>query len=160
PQIYNLQSAICNLQSPIAVVALDARFGPWTTFAAVRERLLGGGAPVGPRPPRHWWGVPDSHWFQEQGWTSEDFSGFYLDAIAIHASRFRIPPRELEETLPQQLLILQLADAVLGRRALPETIRLRTGVYLGIGLDLNTTNCHFRWSLLPQARDWSSRSGL
>ena len=37
------------------------------------------------------------------------FNGYYLNEVALPTNRFRIPPRELEETLPQQLLMLQTA---------------------------------------------------
>ena len=73
--------------------------------------------------------------------------------MTLDAGRFRIPPRELEELLPQQLLLLDVAaNAVEGARFHDE-VRLRTGTYIGCGLDPNTTNYHFRWSVDPERRD-------
>src|SRR5262249_25583545 len=66
-----------------------------------------------------------------------------------------IPPRELQEMLPQQTLMLQVADAALARVHLPEESRLRTGAFIGLGLDLNTTNYHVRWALPERARAWA-----
>ena len=40
----------------------------------------------------------------------------------------------------------------MGRR-----LALSTGVLIGIGLDLSTTNYHLRWSLAGQARRWNRR---
>ena len=37
---------------------------------------------------------------------------------------------------------------------------LRTGVLIGIGLDLNTTNYHLRWSMADRARAWNEELGL
>src|SRR5690606_23417884 len=37
---------------------------------------------------------------------------------------------------------------------------LHTGVFVGIDLDPNTTNYHFRWSLLDRARQWADEAGL
>ncbi len=34
------------------------------------------------------------------------------------------------------------------------------GVFVGIGLDLNTTNFHVRWSMLPSAERWNEELGL
>ena len=50
--------------------------------------------------------------------------GFYLDSFRLRADRFRIPPRELEEMLPQQSLMLKVAaeaieDCRLGTRPGP-----------------------------------------
>ena len=41
------------------------------------------------------------------------------------------------------------------RRALGRKACLSTGVLIGIGLDLSTTNYHLRWSLAGQARRWN-----
>ena len=64
--------------------------------------------------------------------------------------------------LPQQLLALQaaaeaIADAGWDDR---EVARLRAGVFVGVGLDLNTTNFHLRWRMLEKARAWNRRLGL
>jgi len=78
----------------------------------------------------------------------------------VAANRFRIPPKELEEMLPQQLLMLKtaagaLADAGIGREG-----NQRSGVFIGIALDLNSTNFSFRWSLAEQAARWAKEAGL
>ena len=52
-----------------------------------------------------------------------------------------------------------VAADVLESARLDEATRLRTGVFLGLGLDFNTTNFTFRWALLPWARHWASRLG-
>ena len=107
----------------------------------MRERLLGG-ATAEPQPPRHWWGVSEA----------AQFVGYYVQELHVSLEQFRIPPRELQEMLPQQLLMLQLAARALDAVTLPDTARERTGVFIGLGLDLNTTNFHFRWSMPTRAR--------
>jgi acyl transferase domain-containing protein/3-hydroxymyristoyl/3-hydroxydecanoyl-(acyl carrier protein) dehydratase len=134
---------------PVAIIAMGAHFGPWSSLRAVRERVLGG-APVEPQPPRHWWGVSDM----------VRFTGYYVQELQVSLEQFRIPPRELQEMLPQQLLMLQVAARVLDAVALPDTARARTGVFIGLGLDLNTTNFHFRWSMHDAARRWATRLNL
>ena len=69
-------------------------------------------------------------------------------ALHIPVDRYPVPPKELQEALPQQLLMLDMAceamsDAQLSD--LDESARLRTGVYIGIGLDMNACNFHLRW---------------
>ncbi len=139
---------------PIAVVGMAAHFGPWKSLGAFQHRVLGGDNNVSPSPPPHWWGVPESAWFREQGFDAGSFVGYYIDGqVTIQADRFRIPPRELQETLPQQLLMLQVAAEAVDAAGLSEENRERTGAFIGIGLDLNTTNFHLRWSLDPSLRD-------
>ena len=75
-----------------------------------------------------------------------------ITELTIPLDRFRVPPAELREALPQQLLMLNVAaDAVDDAGGLidPPT----AGAFIGLGLDLNTTNFHFRWSQPPEMRD-------
>jgi acyl transferase domain-containing protein/3-hydroxymyristoyl/3-hydroxydecanoyl-(acyl carrier protein) dehydratase len=148
------------LAAPIAVVALDAHFGPWSSLHAFRARVLGGGEPAEARPSGRWWDAQDSAWFRAEGLEGTPLAGFYLDSVAAAAERFRIPPRELEEALPQQLLMLRVAAGALeAAGGVPEPLLPRTGVFIGISLDLNTTNFHFRWSVLGRAPALADAAG-
>ena len=121
-----------------------------------------------PTAPKRWWGVPEAEWFRtEQG---EAPRGHHFDEVSVAAGRFRIPPREIEEMLPQQALALAVAadafDGVkpphprpLSHRGERGDGRERTGAYVGVSLDLNTTNFHLRWSLLKLDPDLAELAG-
>ncbi len=138
---------------PIAIVGLDAHFGSWDSRAAFEQRVLGEPDLAAPHAPGRWWGVEASDWFLERGLSENRFPGHYLAALELPRGRFRIPPRELEEMLPQQALMLKVAaGAVAGAHWKRESL-LRSGIYIGLALDLNTTNFHLRWSLPESERD-------
>lgn len=143
----------------IAVVGMNARFGPWQSLQAFQERVLGGGNSFAPAPPRRWHGAEQSAWFRAEGLTATPFNGFYIDEVALPANRFRIPPREMEEMLPQQLLMLQTAAEALEDAGLDQDEHLTTGVFIGIALDLNSTNFSLRWSMAEQAGSWAQQLG-
>lgn len=67
-----------------------------------------------------------------------------LNELELPLQKFRIPPKEMEEMLPQQALLLLTADRALTQ--IPQVDHLRTGVYVGVVLDPNTTNFHLRWA--------------
>lgn len=118
---------------PIAIVGLDACFGPWSTHAGVEARVLGD-----PSLP-----VP----------TIDDARSLRIDSVDIPPGRFRIPPAELPLILPQQLLMLRVAERALrGTGTLPgredAPLRLRTGVFVGLTLDPHTTDFTRRWAAL------------
>lgn len=118
-------------REPVAIVGVSARFGGRDS-AASRHRALGG----------------------EAGATNSA-----LDELRVRLGRFRIPPRELEEMLLQQSLMLQVAaDALADANWSPEA-GLRTSVLVGLGLDLNTTNYHLRWWLTARAPAWNEELG-
>lgn len=67
--------------------------------------------------------------------------------VEVPSTAFRIPPREMEEMLPQQaLLLLAARDAVSQADMGPNA-----GAFLGVSLDLNTTNFHLRWAYPDRA---------
>ena len=124
---------------PIAVVGLATHFGPWETVRSFQEFVLGGSAKPEPKP-------------KQTGWQSADRlcpPGYYIETLTTPLDRFRIPPIEIEEMLPQQLLMLNVAAAALDdckTSAKADADDPRAGVFIGLGLDLNTTNFHLRWS--------------
>src|SRR5262249_14874900 len=135
---------------------------PWNNRQAFQERTLGARCVSEgfPRTPDRWWGAEKSAWFQEQGFRNTSFLGYFIDQVSIAADQFRIPPKELEEMLPQQLLMLMVAAEAIADSHWNQDQLLQTGVFIGLGLDMNTTNFHFRWSLLNRARECSRELSL
>jgi acyl transferase domain-containing protein/3-hydroxymyristoyl/3-hydroxydecanoyl-(acyl carrier protein) dehydratase len=135
-------------EAPIAIVGMEARFGELSGLRKFQEAVLGGAAPAAAEMP------------QKRGYLSAEQKGFYLNEVGAPSSAYRIPPKELEEMLPQQLLMLDvaakaIADAKLNTRALSEA-----GVFIGLELDFNTANFHFRWALADTARAYEKEKGL
>ncbi|RLB52676.1 MAG: hypothetical protein DRJ42_14190 [Deltaproteobacteria bacterium] len=126
-------------QDDVVIVGMSATVGTWDGLDAFRERVLGGGPDVTAAAKTGYWGLPDPP------------TGYFIDELVIPIGEFRIPPKELEETLPQQLLMLQVTKRALADAETSAIDRLRTGVFIGIGLDLNTTNYHLRWVLDERA---------
>lgn len=144
---------------PIAIVGLDASFGPWQGLQAVQQRLLSDHDDQMPTTPAHWWGVQDCRWFKQQGLDKTSYSGWYLGELQISPNRFRIPPKEMEEMQPQQLLMLQTAANALQNAGMAQQDHLRTGTFIGIAYDLNSTGFSLRWPMPQQARGWAVRLG-
>lgn len=137
----------------IAIVGIDTCFGPWKSLPAFSARVLGELQDISPRPASNRWGLP----------RLSALRGYTIDSVEVPVGRFRIPPKELQDMLPQQLLMLQVAANALddaGLTNLAEQERTDTGVFIGIGLDLNTTNFHLRWAMADLASSWIKQSGL
>ena len=131
----------------IAIVGMGARIGPWQDLTDVQQRILGRGTDHPVRPKENHWGVPDP----PQGW--------FIEELEIPFGRFKIPPKEIEEALPQQMLMLQVAERAIADATMDDVERLRTGVFVGVEIDLNTTNYHLRWVVRNRAADWAGRMG-
>ena len=131
----------------VAIVGMGARVGPWKNLVEVGDRLRGRGEDHPARAKVNHWGLPDAP------------VGWFIEELEIPIGRFKIPPREVEEALPQQMLMLQIAEHAIADADLSEVDRLRTGVFIGVELDLNTTNYHLRWAVRSRAADWAQRLG-
>ncbi len=135
----------------IAIVGMDTRLGPWHDQAQFNEACLLG-ADRAPSTPDNWWGADSS-----------GQQGHIINEVSVPLGRYRIPPAELKEMLPQQLLMLEVAANALANAGLSELTveqQVRSGVFIGIALDMNTTNFHFRWMQKRHAREWVKRLGL
>ncbi len=125
---------------PIAIVGLAAHFGSWKDLRSLQERIFGADSPA-LAPKQNGWSLS----------SKKCPPGYFIEELNFPIGRFRIPPKELEEMLPQQLLMLQVAAAALDdSHATISNDDPNTGVFIGLGLDPNTTNYHLRWSLLAQ----------
>ena len=144
----------------IAIVGMGAHFGHWNTLDTFAHRVLGNRRAEEPTPPTAWWGVESSQWFKDAGLDKIDFRGFFLPEVAAAPGAFRIPPKELEEMLPRQLLMMQVAGAALEDAGLKNEELLFTGVFIGTSFDLNATNFSVRWSMQRQAQLWAERLDL
>jgi acyl transferase domain-containing protein/3-hydroxymyristoyl/3-hydroxydecanoyl-(acyl carrier protein) dehydratase len=120
----------------IAVVGMDARFGALEGLREFQEAALGGVELEPAYDELRWWGAD----------APAGFKGRYLRAVGLDAARLRIPPKELEEMLPQQILALSSAAAAIADARLSETGREKTGVFLGASFDMAVTQYDFRWS--------------
>ena len=134
---------------PIAVVGMDARFGALTGLRRFQEAALGGASADAAPAEGRWWGAP----------APDAFAGRFLNELSADAAAFRIPPKELSEMLPQQLLALQSAAAAVADARLPEEGRDRTGVFLGVAFDMGVTHYDFRWTLAAKADEWAKAKG-
>ncbi|MDT8441220.1 MAG: beta-ketoacyl synthase N-terminal-like domain-containing protein [Desulfuromonadales bacterium] len=146
--------------APIAIVGLGACFGPWDSIDKLRPRLLGGDPETAPQTPRRWWGLEQSDWWQKQAHARVPFNGHWIDEVSVEPGRYRIPPREIAEMLPRQLLMLQVADAALRDAGLANESLLFTGVFIGTGLDLNATQFSLRWQMESLVDEWAHQQGL
>jgi acyl transferase domain-containing protein/3-hydroxymyristoyl/3-hydroxydecanoyl-(acyl carrier protein) dehydratase len=145
----------------IAVVGMDARFAPCGSLRAFQEQSFGNSAAAPqPAPPAKWWGASGSDWFRAEGLQATPFNGHYLDSVTVPADQFRIPPLELEEMLPQQLLMLQSAAAALADAGIDREGNLDTGVFIGIALDLGSTTFSYRWTVPQRLAGWSAELGI
>ena len=131
----------------IAVVGLDAHVGAYESAEAWLRHLFNLDVQKAPAQKPEQWGI------EQRG----ELRGYFLEKLELPVGKFKIPPKEMEESLPQQLLMLKVAAAAIADAALDlsDAATLRTGVFTGIGLDFNSTNFSYRWKIADRAKAWA-----
>jgi acyl transferase domain-containing protein len=136
----------------VAVIGMDANFGRQEGLKSF-EACIFKGTMGKPDPRDDSWGVYEAQWFKERG--NPPPSGFFMDAVEIPSGLFRIPPKELHEMLPQQLLMLKTAVGAWRDAGLDAKENTRSGAFVGIGLDPNAANYHIRWRVEEKSEEWA-----
>ncbi len=142
---------------PVAVVGMAIRVGRWPDLDSFEEQVLYKENGKEPAERAQWRGLSGEE--IQHAW-GRRFAGYFLDDLSIPIGRFHIAPRELAEMLPQQLLMLDVAKSALDDARNPELESSRSGVFIGLGLDLRATDFHFRWAMKRRAAEWARDAGL
>ena len=160
----NTAAAVSALAEPVAIVGMGVHVGHWPDLNAFTQRVLDSDAVAPPVSRKAWRGVSAADigavWVNQKNGSESGFPGYYLNDLAVPLDRFHIPPREMAEMLPQQLLMLDVAKAALDDAGNPTLNSARSGVFIGLGLDLRTTDFYFRWSVKQRAAAWARAAGL
>lgn len=142
---------------PVAIIGMDARFGTAEGLDAFRDVVFAGASAFRERSAWRWRGA--------ENLIADDLRGLdvgaYLDRIDVATGEFKIPPNEIADILPQQLVMMKSVAAAMRDASLTtKERRLRWGVVVGMALDPETTNFHLRWWLRQVAPEWAARLGL
>lgn len=79
--------------------------------------------------------------------------GYFIDHIQTNAGEFHIPPNQMDDILPQHLLLLKSSKAALKdagispRPGANDPIRDRMGCAVGIEFDYGATDFRVRWDV-------------
>ena len=86
------------------------------------------------------------------------FDGGWAEQVELPLTGLRFPPKDLDETLAQQLMVLRAALLALDQTGpLP---RERTGVLIGMQCDAEVARYGARLRMAGWARDWSAALGF
>ncbi|MBT3257008.1 MAG: type I polyketide synthase [Deltaproteobacteria bacterium] len=140
----------------VAVIGMDTHFGKLDSLESFKTCVLKGITPE-PGSRDNSRGVYETKWFKKSESSGMRQAGFFMNQVEIPAGLFRIPPKELHEMLPQQLLMLKTAVGAWDDAGLETKNNMRAGTFMGIGLDPNTTNYHVRWCVEQNGAAWAKK---
>ena len=152
------QAALRIPTSEIAIVGMEAVFGSVASLRDLQELVFKGESNIKERPRQRWKGCDR---IVERYLNRQILVGGFSDDLSIAAGEFHIPPNEIPDMLPQQLLMLRVAAKAMQDAGLPlRQDRPDMGAIIGIDFDIEAANFHLRWHLdhklkeLIEGLDW------
>ncbi|MBW2193466.1 MAG: type I polyketide synthase, partial [Deltaproteobacteria bacterium] len=143
---------------PIAIVGMDAHFGQLDTLRSFQEAVFRGKTGIGIRPEGRWCGcdkAAETHFDEPLSY------GGYLDEFILDLGLFHIPPNEIPDILPQQLLMLKVAANAMADAGMElRQERPEMGVIVGMEFDYETTQFHLRWNMINAVEQWRKRPDI
>ncbi len=151
------KSEIRNPKSEIAIVGMEAVFGSLSSLRDFQEIIFNGDTNIGRRPEHRWKGCETiaNHYLENL-----ELTGGFMDELSIAPGEFHVPPKEIPEILPQQLLMLKVASTALKNAGFPlRKDRPEMGAIIGIDFDFEATNFQLRWHLVNLLPQWINKLG-
>ena len=148
-------STFRNPNSPIAIIGMGTFFGSSTTLRQFQELIFRGDSIIKARPPERWKGCDH---VANQYLKIPSLNGGFCEVLSFAPGELHIPPKEIPDILPQQLLMLKVAAAAMQDAALPlRADRPAMGTIIGIDFDMEASNFHLRWHLTRLLDGWMKK---
>ncbi|MBW2180542.1 MAG: type I polyketide synthase, partial [Deltaproteobacteria bacterium] len=139
---------------PIAAIGMDTAFGPINSLRSFQETVFNGTSALRNIPESRFQG---SESFAEKYINVSDFQGGFMEGISVRMDEFRIPPNEIRDILPQQLLMLKIAAGAMKNAEMSTNEnRSRMSAFIGVDFDFDTTNFNLQWDIENKVSLWKN----
>lgn len=135
---------------PLAIVGLAAQVGSAPDIATLKRRLAEGRPDARPLPAGRWAGLERRLGPPPQG--------AWIESLHLDALRYRLPPRELAQLNPQQLLMLSVADTALRDGGVAEGDRV--AVVVATEAELSVHRLRTRWDVEARLAEALETEGI
>ncbi|MEM6261409.1 MAG: beta-ketoacyl synthase N-terminal-like domain-containing protein [Bacteroidota bacterium] len=148
----------------LAVVGMDAHFGPCENLNEFHRSIYAGTAHHDPLPEGRWNGLEeDQQLLESYGITdASQIRGAFVEDFEFDPLRYRIPPREADRLVPQQTLLLKVADRALIDAGYDPKAKAPANVAVIVAMETELAIHQYlgRWDLGWQLHEGLKRSGV
>ncbi len=135
--------------SKIAIVGMDAFFGGCCGLDAFERSIYDGTQHFIPLPPQRWQGIETQDDLLKNYGLEKAPDGAYIQDFEMDFLHFKIPPRDEDQLIPQQLLMLKVADNAIKDAGLAQGGNVAVIVAMGTELSLHQFlgRCDLSWQI-------------
>jgi len=124
-------------REPLAIIGMDAHFGGAEDLASFKTLIETNGNTFRELPTNRWKGINHDTDVMNALQLNKAPQGGYVENFDIDFLRFKVPPNEQDCLIPQQLMMMKVADNAAKDAGLKEGSNVAVLVAMGIELELH-----------------------
>ncbi|WP_114327690.1 beta-ketoacyl synthase N-terminal-like domain-containing protein [Candidatus Colwellia aromaticivorans] len=128
---------IAKSREPLAIIGMDAHFGSAKDLSSFAALINSDGNTFRTLPTKRWKGIEKNNEVMNALSLSKAPKGGYVEDFDIDFLRFKVPPNEQDCLIPQQLMMMKVADNAAKDAGLKEGSNVAVLVAMGIELELH-----------------------
>lgn len=134
-----LEAAATNAKArePLVIIGMDAHFGGAKDLASFKTLIETDGNTFRELPTKRWKGIEQNTDVMNALSLTKAPKGGYVEEFDIDFLRFKVPPNEQDCLIPQQLMMMKVADNAAKDAGLKEGSNVAVLVAMGIELELH-----------------------
>ena len=146
------------VREPLAIIGMDAHFGGAENLQQFKHLLDTNKNTFRELPPKRWKGLEKNPALMQALQLSKAPIGGYIENFDIDFLRFKIPPNEQDCLIPQQLMMMKVADNAAKDAKLKEGSNV--AVLVAMGLELELHQYRGRVNLTTQVEESLKQQGV
>jgi len=131
------KEAVARAREPLAIIGMDAHFGGAKDLASFKTLIESNGNTFRELPTKRWKGIEKNNEVMNALSLNKAPKGGYVEEFDIDFLRFKVPPNEQDCLIPQQLMMMKVADNAAKDAGLKEGSNVAVLVAMGIELELH-----------------------
>jgi len=124
-------------REPLAIIGMDAHFGSAKDLTSFKALIDTDSDTFRDLPTKRWKGIEKNSEVMNALCLSKAPKGGYVEEFDIDFLRFKVPPNEQDCLIPQQLMMMKVADNAAKDAGLKESSNVAVLVAMGIELELH-----------------------
>ncbi len=145
-------------REPLAIIGMDAHFGSAKNLAQFKQLIENKKNTFRELPSQRWKGIENDACVMQALQLPKAPRGGYVEDFDIDFFRFKVPPNEQDCLIPQQLMMMQVADNAAKDAGLVEGSNV--AVLVAMGLELELHQYRGRVNLTTQIEDSLLQQGI
>ncbi|PKI16016.1 hotdog fold thioesterase [Colwellia sp. 12G3] len=151
-------SKVAKPAQPLAIVGMDAHFGSAHNLSTFKALLDNKATTFRELPPKRWKGINTNTAVMNALALNKAPMGGYVEDFDIDFLRFKVPPNEQDCLIPQQLMMMKVADnAAKDANLTPSS---NVAVLVAMGMELELHQYRGRVNLTTQIEDSLLQQGI